>query len=349
MKQQVIVYKQTNRYAGWPANVGLWQWGNEIVVGFGLGYCKDNGPGRHPVDHDRKGYCALSRSYDGGSSWQTEIPADLNPDKPRYPQPCPGGIDFQSPDFAMLFTGAPKDAQATASWFYSLDRCKTWQGPFTVPQFSEVMVIAARTDYIVTHHDEAIVCLTADKSNQKEGRSFCCKIEKGGASFRFLGFIGDEPKGETEYAIMPSTVRLGEQKLLTVLRCCDDEEDIPGKTGYRLHQYSSPDMGRDWHFDGVIADDFGGNPAALIKLQDGRLCVVYGRRIKPYGILCRYSPDEGKTWSEADILRDDGDNWDLGYPRACQLPDGSLLAVYYFNQPNHIERFIAATKWDQID
>lgn len=349
MKQQIIVYREKNRYAGWPANVGLWHWDNEIVVGFGLAYCKDNGPGRHPVDHDRRGYCALARSFDGGLSWQTEIPPDLNHDQPQCPRIGPGGIDFQSPNFAMLLAGAPPNSGAAASWYYSLDRCHTWHGPFIVPQFPEINGIDARTDYLVLNSDEAVICLTTHKQNNKEGRSFCCRLKEGGASFEFSGFIGHEPLGEYEYAIMPATVRIGKRKLLTVLRCCDYEEDIPGATGYRLEQYSSLDLGQNWQFDGVIADDFGGNPAALVKLADGRLCVVYGRRVEPYGILCRYSLDEGKSWGQAHVLRDDGGNWDLGYPKACQLPDGTLIAVYYFNLPDQIERFIAATRWDCSD
>ena len=32
--ENVIVYKTPGRYAGWPANHGIWIWGNEIVVGF---------------------------------------------------------------------------------------------------------------------------------------------------------------------------------------------------------------------------------------------------------------------------------------------------------------------------
>ena len=28
-----VVYKQTGHFAGWPANYGIWSWGNEILVG----------------------------------------------------------------------------------------------------------------------------------------------------------------------------------------------------------------------------------------------------------------------------------------------------------------------------
>ena len=31
-------FHEVGRFAGWPANNGIWQWGNEILVGFSLGY-----------------------------------------------------------------------------------------------------------------------------------------------------------------------------------------------------------------------------------------------------------------------------------------------------------------------
>ncbi|MHC4095914.1 MAG: hypothetical protein ACYSU3_07635, partial [Planctomycetota bacterium] len=32
------VFYEKGRFAGWPANNGIWQWGKEILVGFSLGY-----------------------------------------------------------------------------------------------------------------------------------------------------------------------------------------------------------------------------------------------------------------------------------------------------------------------
>ena len=345
MLRHLIVYKQRNHYAGWPANVGLWQWGNEIVAGFGLGFCKDQGPGRHPVDHQRRGYLVLCRSLDGGETWSTELPETLNRTHPGQPQECPGQVNFLSPGFALLFTGA-RDSASGAAFYVSDDRCRTWHGPYVVPLFSQVRGIDARTDYIVTGQQTAIICLTARKSNNREGRPFSCKMTNQGRDFTFMSFIGEEPKQDLAYAIMPSTVRIGENKLLTVIRCCDYEEDVPGRKGYRLDQYSSSDLGRTWQYNQTIEDEFGGTPAALVCLADGRLCVVYGRRIPPYGILCRYSRDLGASWSSAHVLRDDGGNWDLGYPTACQRPDGAMIALYYFNKPGQIERSIEATVWE---
>ena len=35
--KHVTVYSQAGRYGGWPANHGVWSWGNEILVGFSAG------------------------------------------------------------------------------------------------------------------------------------------------------------------------------------------------------------------------------------------------------------------------------------------------------------------------
>ncbi len=38
--QHATIYREEGRYAGWPANYGIWSWGDEIVVGFTVGYHK---------------------------------------------------------------------------------------------------------------------------------------------------------------------------------------------------------------------------------------------------------------------------------------------------------------------
>ena len=47
--QHITVYRDPNRYAGWPANYGIWSWGDEIVAGFTVGYPNPQG-GFHARD-----------------------------------------------------------------------------------------------------------------------------------------------------------------------------------------------------------------------------------------------------------------------------------------------------------
>ena len=113
-----------------------------------------------------------------------------------------------------------------------------------------------------------------------------------------------------------------------------------------IDAYGSHDDARSWSYLSTPEPDTGeGNPPSLLKLSDGRLCLTYGVRTKPYGIRARLSRDNGKTWGDAITLRDDGAASDLGYVRSMIRPDGLIVAVYYFNDRTRPERYIAATIW----
>ena len=110
-----VVYREHGRFAGWPANHGIWSWDNEILVGFSRGTYKDRGPFHH-IDKEKPEEFLLARSRDGGVTWSVEephprgilagtpgmrhgiMPPGLAPDQPtelRAP------IRFDHPDFAM--------------------------------------------------------------------------------------------------------------------------------------------------------------------------------------------------------------------------------------------------------
>jgi Neuraminidase (sialidase) len=94
-----------------------------------------------------------------------------------------------------------------------------------------------------------------------------------------------------------------------------------------------------------VTGNIGGNPPATVLLPDGRICVTYGYRRKPTGIRARTSADEGKTWSPEIVIRDDGFDGDLGYPRSLVRPDGTILTIYYYNGPRAEDRAIEGTFW----
>jgi len=342
--RHLAVYKQPGRYGGWPANHGIWSWGNEIVVGFEAGYFKQ-GLSMHTIDYDRPAEHLLARSKDGGESWTIEKPASLRPppgikqagvpvetgDKPAVP--CPGGIPFTHPDFCMAWRMA--DIHVGPSRFtYSTDRGRNWSGPFQVPDFG-TPGIAARTDYLVTGPASCLVFLTAAKTDRREGRVLCARTGDEGKSWQFAGWVTPEPKG---FAIMPSSVRVNGDAILTAVRVKDPSGDW-------IDLYRSTDEGRTWSYVSRPAPRTGSNPPSMLLLKDGRLCVTYGCRIDPYGIRARISADLGKTWGDELILRDDGGGRDLGYPRTVQRPDGKLVTVYYFNDKTGPDRYIGATIW----
>lgn len=350
VQRHLKVYAVPGRFGGWPANHGIWSWGNEILVGFSAGYSKDNGPKRHAIDHDKPEEHLLARSRDAGETWTIENPAakgalipvgaalhGITPPglKEKPWQDCPGGIDFTHPDLAL--TVRMTDANAGPSrFYYSADRGHTWQGPFRLPLFGQ-KGIAARTDYIVTAKHACTLFLTAPKPNGREGRPFSARTTDGGKTWQFVSWMGPEPNG---YAIMPSTVRLGDKELLSAVRCRDADKSW-------IETYRSLDGGESWRLDGTPVPDTGeGNPASMLRLADARVCLTYGHRASPFGIRARLSHDGGRTWGPEIGLRNDGGGRDVGYPRSVQRPDGKIVTVYYFHDQPLGDRYIAATIWD---
>lgn len=341
----VDVYKQPGRFAGWPANYGIWSWGNEILVGFEAGSFHIRTPGEHEhsIDYGRPSEHLLARSLDGGETWKIEKPVSLLappgtkvagvPTEPggKPATDCPGGLDFANPDFLITFRMADIDI-GPSRFYYSLDRGTNWQGPYRVPVFGQ-QGIAARTDYLINGPRDMTVFLTAAKSNGHEGRVICVRTNDGAKTWNFVAFVTPEPEGR-DYAIMPSSVRLPSHAILTAVR-------------HRnwIDLYRSDDDARTWTYIGRPAPETE-NPPCLLRLKDGRLALTYGRRTAPFGIRARLSSDEGKTWSSEIILRQDGGCWDLGYTRSVQRPDGKIVTVYYFNDSPEHERQIAATIWD---
>ncbi len=336
----VIVYNQPGRFAGWPANNGIWSWGDEIVVGFTLGYHRDK-EGGHPIDRDRPQVPMLARSRDGGNTWHVELPSFLDAQRrEKAPAACPGGIDFTAGEFALWVR--MQGSNSGYSYFYcSNDRCHAWHGPYWLPNFGRKGIFG-RTDYLIRGPHELTIFLTAAKEDGGEGWPLAAQTRDGGKSWQFQSWIGPQP-GPGGYAIMPSTVRLSETQWLTYIRRRGVEA---GVKRWWIEPYRSLDAGSTWAIEKDNAIDNAGNPAHLIKLRDGRLALSYGYRHPPYGVRARLSGDGGKTWTADIILRDDGAVWDLGYPRTVQRADGKLVTVYYFNDRRQKERYIAATVWD---
>jgi len=327
------VYFEEGRFAGWPANNGAWSWGNEIVVGFTLGYYKAK-LGGHPIDPNRPSVPRQARSLDGGETWTIETPSFVEESgQERAPTRLQTRIDFTHPDFAARFRNN--------RFYYSYDRCRTWHGPFELPDFGRKGLLA-RTDYIANGKHDLMAFIATEKDEGGEGWPCCIHTTDGGKTWSLVGWIGEQP-GAGGYAIMPSTLRLSENALLSIIRLRGVKE---GKRQWWIEGYLSPDNGRNWYRLAEPTINNHGNPPHMIWLQDGRIALTYGYRAAPYGVRAVISSDQGKTWGTEIILRDDGGEWDLGYPRTVQRPDGKCVTVYYFNDGKRKERYIACTIWD---
>ncbi len=94
-----------------------------------------------------------------------------------------------------------------------------------------------------------------------------------------------------------------------------------------IYQTESADGGKTWSVPGAFP--YHGLPPHIIRHSTGAVIVTFGHREPPFGERAAVSYDDGKTWQDLYILRDDATDADLGYPATVELDDGSLLTVYY--------------------
>ncbi len=360
--RQVTIFREPGRFGGWPANYGMWHWGDEIVLGFTVGMHKTVARG-HAIDKSRPVTNMQARSLDRGATWAIEAfqgtrPGGRGLSADEHMEPglrlaevmhektaaIPNApLNFDQPDFALMLarTGL---ARGVFSFFYlSYDRCRTWKGPYRLPLFGSAG-IAARTDYIIQSEHSALFFLSANKTDGAEGKVICVRTDDGGQSFQLLSEVGSEPSGAGAFAIMPAGLRLPDGPLLCARRCRDGAS---GRSWIDL--YASDDRGASWRYLNRPVEfhqpGHSGNPPCLKRLSDGRLLLIYGNRDAPYNICARISPDEGASWSGEIVIRAGGANWDMGYVRAALLNDDLVVAAYYINDRRDGERFIEATLW----
>src|SRR5262249_20924032 len=180
--RHVVVYREDGRFAGWPANHGLWSWGDEILVGFSRGTYKDRGPYHH-IDHDQPEEYLLARSRDGGVTWSVETPGPpgalagtagmrhgtLPPGSPvERPADLERPIDFTHPDFAMTVRMENSNS-GVSRYYYSYDRGATWRGPYRLPLFGQEGGMG-RPHTILDGPDDCLLFFTPSQANGRGGR-----------------------------------------------------------------------------------------------------------------------------------------------------------------------------------
>ena len=327
--RHVKVFHEAGRFAGWPANNGVWHWGNEILVGFSLGYlAPPEKQGLHQIDTDRPRSSMLARSLDGGETWSVCEAGYPEGELQRFPT----DLEFDASGFALNARGDKA--------FISLDRGRTWAGPFRLP-FADLH-LRARTDYQVLGPRDLMLFLTAQKTNDREGRPFSARTRTGGKYWNQFAWIGPEPP--SGYSIMPSSIHLPNGDFLVALRRRNND---PLQHNF-IELYRSRDGGLSWQWLANPVEENGehsGNPPSMVRLTDGCLCIAYANRNKPHTLRAVFSTDEGMTWGSEYILRRGAGEPDIGYTRTAQRPDGKLVTIYYWLDELRAERYIAATIW----
>ena len=361
MSEHAVVHYDPEAWIAVPANNGgngpTWQWGNELLIGFTKGTFFD-AERMHQCRYDRPFESWLARSRDGGESWAVWKPANYaGNDNEADARPLEQALDFAADGFVMRVEGAGYHGNEQARWFASRDRGASWEGPFDFGTLLSQPELAgkeftSRTAYLPQSSDEMLVFFTARDNDVPESlnviiaeKTFVARAKDGGRDFEFISWA--VPWTDPYRAAMPAPVRVSDSKLVVATRRKSREHNW-------IDCYVSNDNGASWEFCSELGhtedgNNHNGNPPALVRMNDGRLCGVYGNRTRRQ-MLARFSSDDGATWSEPIVVREGfhsvNGHPDLGYPRLFQRPDGRLVATYFWCTEERPQTHVAATVFE---
>jgi hypothetical protein len=334
-KQHIIAFTESGRFCGWPANNGTYMWGDEVVVGFEFGYYQEGG--FHHRDESRPTCRAQLRSTDGGLTWAPDpggpcVPGNFS-DDPKLPPPQ---INYGHPDFG--YTSHGSDFHITynraATWLPSDGSAYAMAYP---PPFFTNTILTCRPSFLVNGPQDCMfICSATEEGTSSQDRTYLARTTDG-QNINFVSWIGPS---DGSRSVMGVAARISGTKVVCALR-----RKNPGDW---IDLYVSDNDGASWGFLSRIATFSGenGNPPSLVRMRDGRLVCAYGRRDNPKGICAKVSEDDGATWSDEIVLRDDALDQDIGYCTMVQRPDGKLLTAYYFRTAANPENFIGVTIWE---
>lgn len=324
--KHVTVYEEPCVYAGWPANHGAWQWGDEFLVGFIRGEHTPRGM------HNVKGKLekVLARSLDGGETWTVERPnMDFEARKVFKAAPA---LDFRN-SIIRVCGGYDHGGEACVregGFYLSENRGKTWHGayPFDIG-LPEGKHNTSRTCTL----GNLIFLSAADVNHWGSDFTFCARVEDG-VLVPHSVVLNDDSR-----AVMPAAAKVKDRIIVALRRrgTCR-----PG--GWIASVYSD-DGGITWGAPVHVAETGkdNGNPPALVEL-DGNLYCAYGNRSR-HTIEVMKSLDAGSTWvAHAELRR--GEAPDIGYPRLFRRNDGQLVCVYYWTEEFELPQRIEATHFE---
>jgi Neuraminidase (sialidase) len=275
-----------------------------------------------------KGRLDIVTSQDGGKTWSAPRTVVDGPEDDRNPalgQLKNGDIVLA---YAILHgydsTGLKLSSDRTvrrADGVYvirSSDNGKTW----TRPERSESTFALEKKDGSLSPYGKivqledgtALMSVYYQFPDQRGHQDYVFRSHDNGKTWGEPVLIG-EHYNETGLLTLPGG------RVLAALR---------SEHGGHLAIAASKDGGKTWSTPVEVTRD-NEHPGDLILLRSGDILLTYGERNKPFGVETILSHDKGKTWDIASktVLAGDAASTDCGYPSSVQLPNGSIVTVYY--------------------
>ena len=229
----------------------------------------------------------------------------------------------------------------------------TWSDPIRVPGSAPHGPNLCRDGSLIYLGKDMYI---TDEDANKTGKIRAYRSTDGGYTWNEVGIVpyptGTLPQNFHE----PHVTELPDGRLFGVIRAQNNAADPiqpirDGATtptakirnvGYTMYSTYSDDGGKTWSEMKPLG--ISGAPGHLLVHSSGALILTYSRRETPIGERAAISYDGGKTWTEEYILTSDVP-YDNGYPATAELPDGSLLTVYYEKYGGDSKPSILCTKW----
>lgn len=238
-----------------------------------------------------EGGCWIRLSDDYGMTWGEKKSIDIS--SPHGPIKCKDGT--------LIYLG--KDCYAPE--------------PF-VPNPSTRVTAVTWNEYI----DK----LEKVRANAKEPRIYAYASVDGGSTWEKRALCDKKPDHVRWYlAHEPHVIQLKDGTLLGAIRV---EDEGPFENQMAVYLTRSTDGGYTW--SPWQCTHINGGPPHLVQHSSGAVLLTVGVRSgEKLGEFVYVSEDSGETWTKKYVLDDTSPNNDLGYPCTAEMPDGSLVTVYY--------------------
>lgn len=356
--RHIKIHGDLQTYCGHPRQGGFAYFGSgEIAV------IHNHAPCRYQessdVAHDVGGYhsravALLQRSTDWGETWpranevvlyDETIPPEekrrfLFPEKAKRER-----MNMFSRDSLFYFgrTYLPERQGVPVCFAVrSADKGKTWEQAPTIVEPPPGRFWVHKDNHPVVRMPDGKTLLAA-MSVSRPGAVAVYSSRDNGLTWKFRSEVAHDLSGEGRFTYA-GLLLLSDGTLQCYFLHVGRDVEVSGiknaicmsssTDGGRTWSPPTPVVGRGdgcWRKDGLIKTEGVAyrSPWPML-LKDGSILVVFGRRRPPRGIGGVLSRDQGKTWSEEFVIRDDASTDDIGYPVGCQLDDGRIFAAYYY-------------------